>query len=162
MHANALTQIKRIFENASEQVPLSKRNDEPRKEAEIAKEHIRARNADAMNEDENMRPYSGATLPRACLYGVNCPNEANKWLQQLRTRQQWDKESKQYVSEAPNEEQYAFLNALVQRVLLEAEEEQANTKKATQKNPCLIAYTDYPAQVRVESLHGHVNSSKRC
>ena len=83
--------------------------------------HLQARRNSRRAEHEELRPYTGATAPKASLYPLGVHVTIDKWLEAL-SRGDGDK---------PNEGQIGFLKHVAGRIKTEAREELRSTDRCT-------------------------------
>ena len=89
------------------------REDAGRMPTANVKAHLQARRNSRRTEHEELRPYTGATAPKASLYPLGVHVTIDEWLEAL-SRGDGDK---------PNEEQIAFLKHVAGRIKTETREE---------------------------------------
>ena len=86
-------------------------------------------------------PYSGKTLPRADLYPLHNAGKLQDWITSLMSR-----------DIRPTEEQRAVLEALVERVEIEATEEQSNTRERSEGEPLFGLVHGFPGTGKTELI----------
>ena len=92
---------------------------------ESATSHLQARRENH-DKDEEVRPYAGATAPKAGLYKSTAARSIDDWIASVRREKN-----------PPNAQQLAFLEALATRLKTEIAEELGDSKTKTKQEPLL-------------------------